>query len=265
MPDDWAEEITTHGITRRRSLQLLGLVGAGAVATSLLASAKSLLPPPIACRGEVSNRFYYATPEPGQVVWWKQKGLVRTSARMVDFDLWQGAAMTWRAVLDELGQPEPGCGFPALLIRVDADKVPVLRPTDFDPFVIDVTEDLGKGLQRYTFVAIYDRCVHLCCFPGWHFFPVPSSFRDWEPRPRTFELAQQDPIWCQCHNSQYDPVTLKKDVHPNGVPYIGATKVHGPAPRALPAIPIKRNGLFIEGIYDPAEGGHPEWYSAYCR
>lgn len=265
MADDWAEDAVPHGITRRRSLQILGLVGGGAVLTSVLASMKSLLPPPIACRGEVTNRFLFGQPNPGQVVWWKDKGLVGSPARVTDFDLWQGAATTWRAVLDEQGAEEPGCGFPALVIRVDADSVPLLRPPAFDNFIIDETIDLGSGVQRYTFVALYDRCVHLCCFPGWHFLKVPDSFHDWDPRPRTYDIAGEDPVWCQCHNSQYDPATLKDDVHPNGVRYIGATKVHGPAPRALPAIPIRRTGLFIEGLYDPADGGHPEWYSAYCR
>ena len=267
MVDDWAEEPEPRGLTRRRTLQLLGLAGGGALATSVVASSKSLLPPPIACRGEVSNRFYYAQPDPGQNVWWKQKGLVGTAAAITDFKLWEGAATTWRAVLDTDGKPDPACGFPAILIRVDANQVPVVHPPEFKKFVVDDTLDFGNGPERFTFVAIYDRCVHLCCLPGWHFFPVPSSFRDYAPNPdpRTFLASpSQDPIWCQCHNSQYDPVTLKDDVHPNGVKYVGATKVHGPAPRSLPAIPLKRDGLFLEGIYDPPDG-HPEWYSAYCR
>src|SRR3989442_8835557 len=44
----------------------------------------------------------------------------------------------------------------------------------------------------------------------------------------------------------------------NGAQYVGAWRVHGPAPRALPVIPVKASGLnLIGGMADPA------WY-LYC-
>ncbi len=264
MVDDWTEEPAARGLTRRRTLQLLGLAGAGAVVASLLATSKSLLPPPNTCTGTITDRFLYGRPNPGQTVWWK--ALVNGPARATDFRLWDGAAAVWRAVLDETGQPQPGCGLAALLVRVDGSLLEYPNdPTDPFPFRNSIIDETING-ERFTFVALYDRCVHLCCNPGWHLAPVPEKFRDYLISPRTF-LADppQDPVYCLCHNSQYDPITLVNDRHPNGVQYVGAQRVHGPAPRALPAIPLKLKGEFIEGIYEPADGGHPQWYSAYCH
>lgn len=266
MVDEWTEEPAGRGLTRRRTLQLLGLAGAGAVVASLLATSKSLLPPPITCTGAITDRFLYGRPNPGQTVWWK--ALVNRPARATDFALWDGAATVWRPALDANGLPEPGCGLPAIVIRVDGSllEYPTGPPFPFGDSIIDTT----INGEQYTFVALYDRCVHLCCNPGWHLANVPRAFRTYDlpgiGEPRTF-LANpsQDPVWCLCHNSQYDPVTLVNDRHPNGVQYVGAQRVHGPANRGLPAIPLKLNGEFIEGIYEPADGGHPQWYSAYCR
>jgi len=261
MVEEWTDEPVARGLTRRRTLQLLGLAGAGAVAASLLATGKALLPPPITCVGAITDRFLYGRPNPGQTVWWN--ALVNRPARVTDFRLWDGAATVWRAVLDETGQPQPGCGLPALLIRVDGSLVEYPKgPFPFGDSTINTT----INGELYTFVALYDRCVHLCCYPGWHLRSLPPALRtDYIVQPRSTTLADQDPVWCQCHDSQYDPITLVDDRHPNGVRYVGGQRVHGPAPRALPAIPLRLNGTFIEGTYDPAEGGHPEWYSAYCR
>src|SRR5437867_315998 len=142
---------------------------------------------------------------------------------------------------------------------------------ELDAFVI--RRDVG-GVPA-AIVGLYDRCVHFCCKPGWHVYTVPNTLHNYVTDPRTFLATDpvsgasvpQDPIWCQCHNSQYDPVTLVHSIHPPpaNVPYIGAQFVHGPASRALPCIPIKLAGSTIEGVYDPDDGGHPEWYSAYCR
>jgi len=258
MVDEWTDQPVSHGITRRRTLQLLGLAGAGAVAASLLATGKSLLPPPITCTGVITDRFLYGRPNPGQTVWWNN--LVNRPARVTDFALWNGAATLWRPVLDESGLPQPGCGLAAMLIRIDGSLLKyVPDPSPFGDLVVDTT----INGERYTIVGLYDRCVHLCCNPGWHLAFVTRTGYVVDPV-RIIELADEDPILCQCHGSQYDPITLVKDTHPNGVAYVGSQRVHGPAPRALPAIPLRLNGPFIEGIYEPSQGGHPEWYSAYC-
>src|SRR5256712_5095574 len=49
------------------------------------------------------------------------------------------------------------------------------------------------------------------------------------------------------------------DVNPkNDALYVGAERVHGPAPRALPVIPVKsQGGVLVGGLADPA------WY-IYC-
>ena len=144
-------------------------------------------------------------------------------------------------------------------------------PKEFASYVIRA--DVG-GVPA-AFVGLYARCVHFCCKPGWHAYTVPETLHDYVVDPRTFLATDpatgvpkpQDPIWCQCHNSQYDPVTVVHSIHPPpaNVPYIGARFVHGPASRALPCIPLKLSGTTIQGVYEPPDGGHPEWYSAYCR
>ena len=193
--------------------------------------------------------------------WVLQKNLQFQVVHVTDFKLWDGASTLWREAFDEGGKAVSGTGFPALIICVEASLLEV--PTEFESYV--VRRDVG-GVPA-VFIALYDRCVHLCCKPGWHYNVVPSTLHDYVTQPRTLLASPpQDPIWCQCHNSQYDPVTIVSDIHPPpaNVPYIGARFVHGPATRALPCIPLKLNGTILEGIYDPGDGGHPEWYSAYC-
>ena len=162
-----------------------------------------------------------------------------------------------------------GTGFPALIICVDASLLQV--PKEFESYV--VRADVG-GIPA-AFVGLYARCVHFCCKPGWHSSPVPTTLHDYVAEPRTLLATDpvtgapkpEDPIWCQCHNSQYDPVTVVHSIHPPpaNVAYIGARFVHGPASRALPCIPLKLTGTTIQGLYEPTAGGHPDWYSAYCR
>ena len=77
--------------------------------------------------------------------------------------------------------------------------------------------------------------------------------------PPTYSVYGQDPIFCICHGSQYDPLLLTTNVHPrNGVPYLGATHVHGPTQRALPIVPVRVDGeVLVGGMPDP------RWYD-YC-
>lgn len=66
-------------------------------------------------------------------------------------------------------------------------------------------------------VAAYSAtCTHLCC-----------SVSDWIARP--FETDPHGYLFCPCHKSQYDP-------------WDGAKVLAGPAPRALPALPLTLSG-----------------------
>ncbi len=254
---DWAEEEPPVDRGRRNFLRATLLAGGAVVVGAAVAGGKSLIPPPITFSGTIDEGFRYATPTRPQ--WYSS--LTGQTVRTSDFlHVWDGAAAIWRAVFDDAGKQIPGSGHAALIICVDASLVQA--PADFAPYIVKET----VGGTPAAFVALFDRCVHLCCPPGWHLDPVPALLHDYILQPRTLLASPpQDPIWCECHNSQYDPVTIVPGVHPTGnVPYLGAQRVHGPATRALPAIPLKAAGTVLQGLYDPADGGHPEWYSSYC-
>ena len=69
----------------------------------------------------------------------------------------------------------------------------------------------------------------------------------------------EDPVWCLCHDAQFDPLLLTADVNPiNGVPFVGARIVHGPGKFSLPVVPVRAvNDVLYGGMPDP------RWY-AYC-
>jgi len=263
---DWADEDRPADLGRRRFLKTTLTMGAIGLVGTAVASAKSILPPPFEFKGTVDDKFRYGRPD-NPSLWFAP--LAGQPVKTSDFALWQGAACLWRQTFDDTGKAIPGSGYPAMVICVDASLVKA--PPEFEPHI--VRADVG-GVPA-AFIALYSRCVHFCCKPAWHVQRIPDTLHDYVAEPRTFLATDpatgapdpQDPIWCLCHNSQYDPVTFVHNVHPPpaNVAYVGAQYVHGPATRALPAIPSRLNGSVIEGLYDPDEGGHPEWYSAYCR
>lgn len=264
------------GVDRRMFIKAgLGLAAVG-LTGALVASGKSILPPPIVQEGEVNEGFVYAkgdTPNP-----FGFDALAGQEASVEHFTKpFMGVSTLWRALFDPDGRQLPGTGFPALLIRVDATEFSHPAEWTNGDFISDV------GI-----VALWDRCVHLCCFPQWHLAKLPPAYQDYEASrvPRTFDFGQ-DPIWCRCHNSQYDPMTFVWDVHPSGTMYIGANLAHGPATRSLAAISIAEQGGRIAGskftalppppsdavaatLKGRAASPHEaktyrEWYFAYCR
>jgi len=258
---------TGRGIDRRTLLKAIvagGMVGAGA---TLAAATRISLPGFLVDEGGPEAFVYVAGDQPNPFGF---DALAGREARADDFTgVWMGATAVWRALRDGDGTPVPGTGFPALLIRLDADLL------QFPPEWV-AGEDF---LADPTVVAFWDRCTHLCCFPQWHLEALPSALQDYEPgrSPRT-SLAGEDPIWCQCHHGQFDPVTLEWDVHPNGVRYIGARWSRAPVTRALPAISVREEGGRIVGrkwLGPPPRrpgglGGQDaerfrDWYFAYYR
>jgi Rieske Fe-S protein len=257
---------TKGEIDRRTLLKAIVAGGVAGAAAAIAASTRVSLP---AFETEEPDEpfIYVAGDQPNPYGF---DALAGRDARADDFSqAWMGAAALWRALRDADGTPIPGTGFPALLIRVDPDLLEV--PPEWV-----AGEDF---LADPTILAFFDRCTHTCCFPQWHTEVLPSSLRDYEPgrSPRTF-LAGQDPIWCRCHNGQYDPLTLEWDVHPDGVRYVGARWSRLPVSRALPAISVREEGGRVVGAkwLEPPPRGPPglgsrdaewfrDWYFAYCR
>ncbi len=258
----WEEEEKPRTWTRREWVKLsmtLGAVGTLGALGGL--SAADFLPPPIQASGEVRQGLIYTkfpTPQ-----WWDSK--VNSPIKVTDFQEWQGATGVWQGLFQN-NQVIPGTGYPCIVIRLPYDAPEFTSPdqatlsangigappTGFSYFYQNDT-------TKTKIVVFYDRCVHLCCYPGWHVVTNPPPGRDYLIPPPTYDVYHEDPIYCICHGSQYDPLLLTVNFNPHSnVNYIGATRVHGPAPRALVVIPVKESGgALVGGMPDP------RWY-VYC-
>jgi len=262
----WEKEERERGMTRREWVQ----IGIGAAAVASIAGlgglvAGQILPPPFKFNGEVRETIQYTkfpTPQ-----WWNAKA--GTTVKVSDFQEWQGATGVWRGLFQD-NTYVPGTGFPCIIVRIKResqfftvpppDQLPAPLPSGFNLYFDDATLDSAHGGTRI--LVFFDRCVHLCCYPGWHVVDNPPPGRDYNnygASPPTFVQFQQDPIYCVCHGSQYDPMVLVVNVNDkSGAGYVGAQRVHGPAPRALPVIPVQAQGLnLVGGMANPA------WY-VYC-
>lgn len=256
----WEEEEKSPGWTRREWVKLAMTAGAlGTIAATGGLVTGQLLPPPIQFPGEVRETLTYTkfpTPQ-----WWNSKN--GRPMRVSDFEEWQGATGVWRGVFQD-GTWIPGTGFPVVAIRVKRDDTYFETPdlTSFSPLPEGFSLYYDDGVDTRIVVVLL-RCVHLCCSPGWHVVTTPPPPRDYGTygaTPPTWTQFQQDPIYCICHGSQYDPLLLVTDLNPSpvNVSYPGARMVHGPATRALPVIPVKtEGGSLIGGMADP------RWY-VYC-
>jgi len=249
----WEEE--RPGWTRREWVKLGVTVGAVGTLGALTAGVwGQIFPPPKEFEGEVRETIEYTrfpTPQ-----WWNSKA--GTPVKVTDFELWQGATGTWRGIYQQ-DRWIPGTGYPVLVIRVPRDDTNFQAPTDvtlppelagFSLYYDDPTRDLR-------IVTLFDRCVHLCCYPGWHVIPTADAPNvNYSP---TYSVYGQDPVYCICHASQYDPMVLVKSTNPkNNATYVGAQFVHGPANRSLPVIAVRAaNDTLVGGMVDA------RWY-VYC-
>src|SRR6266571_8516165 len=276
----WEKEEKEKGMTRREWVQL----GVGAATVASLAGlgglvAGQILPPPYKMTGEVRDTIQYTkfpTPQ-----WWNAKA--GTPVKVTDFQQGQGATGVWRGLFQDTTYV-PGTGYPCMIIRIKREnqfftEPPAAQlPDDFkrlqasDPafklYFDDPALDAANGGTRI--MVLFDRCVHLCCYPGWHVVNNPPPGRDYaayvgadplvDPSVvPTYGAFQQDPVYCVCHGSQYEPMLLVVAQNPkNNLLYVGAERVHGPAPRALVVIPLKTEGLnLVGGMVNPG------WY-VYC-
>ncbi len=258
----WEEEEKPRGWTRREWVKLsmtLGTVGALGGLGGLLTG--QLLPPPIQASGEVREGLFYTkfpTPQ-----WWNSKD--GTAVKASDFNVWDGATAVWRGLYQN-NLLLPGTGFPCIVIRVPYSAPEFTFPTQAQMTANGIAPP-PTGFEYYyddptsktKVIVFYDRCVHLCCYPGGHVVTNPPPGRDYLVPPPTYDVYHEDPIYCICHGSQYDPLLLTINFNPHSnVNYIGATHVHGPAPRALVVIPVKaQSGALVGGMPNPA-------WSVYC-
>lgn len=254
------EERSESRWTRRRFVRVgvgVAAFAAGAAATGTGAVVVSrLLPSPVVPGGEVLDDLVYTRFPTDQ--WWNVKA--NTPVRAGDFALWQGATAVWRGLFHN-GEPVPGTGYPVLVVRVPRvdsyyripsdPAYPVLR--GYALFYDDPARDLR-------IVAGFDRCTHLCCYPGWHVVQNPPPGRDYPVPPPTYAVYNEDPVYCICHGTQYDPLLLIEDWNPKSqVPFPGMQLVHGPGTFAMPLIPLRVTDD------DVLQGGmsDPRWY-VYC-
>lgn len=255
MADDEAESGTRRW-TRRDWLKASGIAGisgvvGAAVGTEIIAP---LLAAPTPQRGELREDFVYTLYPTEQ--WWD--GLVGQPARVTDFQEWQGANAVWRGLFRD-GAYVPGNGLPVLVIRIKREdqyfRVPeeFTAPRGYEFFYDDPARDLR-------ILVVYARCTHLCCYAGWHTlpsdYPVQSNYFESTP---TREAFGQIPIYCICHDAQFDPLVLRSNYVPWGsFSYLGASPVGGPARLGLPVVPVQAvDGILFGGM------GDPRWY-AYC-
>ncbi len=270
----WEKEEKEKGMTRREWVRLgmaAGVIGTIGGLGGLVTG--QLLPPPLKFEGEIRDTIQYTKfprTDPTADLWWNPKA--GTTVKVTDFNTeWKGATGVWKGLYQN-NQWVPGTGYPCLIIRIkrenqyftapSAAEVPAQLPAGFSLYFDDPTLDAANNGTRI--VVLFDRCVHLCCPPGWHVVNNPPPSRDYSTyvggaTVPTYMVFGVDPVYCICHGSQYDPMVLIVNTNDkNDTQYVGAWRVHGPAPRALPVIPVKAQGLnLVGGLADPA------WY-IYC-
>ena len=76
----------------------------------------------------------------------------------------------------------------------DTMPVQIIRSTRVERAAQD--DEWLQASTREGFIGILDKCTHFCCVPGF------KSFGD------SAKFAAEDKIYCQCHQSVYDPFSI---------------------------------------------------------
>lgn len=254
-----------EGATRRQWIRN-GLLFAGAAAAGAAASGVSaatldyLFPPPtfspggVPYGGVIDALVYTSFPA---AEWWNDRA--NQPVKVTDFAPWQGATAVWRGLFQN-GKWMAGTGYPVLVIRVPRDDTYYSLPTS-PPWTLPAGsalyyDDPGRDIR---IVVGFDRCTHLCCYPGWHVVTNPAPSRDYLVPPPTYTVYGQDPVYCICHGTQYDPLLLLQDTNPyNGVPFPGMELVHTPGTFAMPLVPVAVTDDTLYGAM-----ADTRWY-VYC-
>ena len=249
--DDWEK----GEMTRRKWVKLTLAAGAvGGAAAVTAAFGGTLLSPAPSLPSPLDALGYTKFPEPE---WWSE--LEGQLVKVGDFGLWQGASAIWRGTFSE-GQLVSGTGYSVLVIRIPRDATGFQSPPATSvPLPHGYSLYYDDAARNIRIVVLYDRCAHLCCFPGWQVVKSPPPLRNYVAACPTYEVYGLDPVYCVCHGSQYDPLVLTTDVNPgSGVTYVGAERVLGPAGRSVPVVAVRADqDVLYGGMLDP------RWYE-YC-
>jgi Rieske Fe-S protein len=236
----------------RRRLLKVGLIAGGAAGATIAIGSQLLKSP--SPELEVRDEIMYP-PSPAGAWWDAHAG---QPMRATDFAEWQGAPGLWRATYDR-GTHVSGSGTSVVAVRVRRDDTVFTAPTDVSlPAGVSLFHD--DPARDLRIVVLASRCAHLCCKVTWHDATIHPGARDYLSNTPTWELFGQDPIYCQCHSSQYDPMVLVRGTHPGGTTeYVGAQRVHGPATRPIPVVPLRVDSDTLVGVMVDSR-----WYE-YCR
>src|SRR5207249_10559175 len=105
----------------------------------------------------------------------------------------------------------------------------------------------------------YGRVWDLGCYPRWQVVQDPPPARDYFSPGPAFQVFGVHPIFCVCHGAQYGSMLVVKNVHDkDGVEFVGPSRVHGPASRAIPVFAVRAVDDVLQGAMVDAR-----WY-AYC-
>lgn len=222
-------------VSRRTFIK--GVVGAaaaaGAASTGLVA-ADSLFPYKKPGLKLKEGPFLYVLDEKAKElnVWYQDR--MGKEAMVQDFDSpGKGAQVIWN-------------GLPSMLIRLDGSRSlnyqGASTATNLSDGKVYPVVPGTPGIVD-DIIGLWGICPHLCCRPNWR---VANPKEKWL-------------VYCICHDSLYDPHALVTDKRGDGVSYQGAMWQGGPAKRALPQIPLRKeaDGKLI-GVPEK-----PEWYT-YC-
>lgn len=199
-------------VTRRKFVKIcMGASAIAALGGSAITLIGASLPPEIKLSSLSAGFKYYANEnekKEGKLWYVDKEG---DEALAANFKTGKGASTIWMDAV------------PAIVIKLEKGKVKNL--------VKGMVEE-GDGVLA----AFSAKCTHLCCLPNWQ-----------KSKP------ELDKIYCPCHDSVFDPYDIIEEEYKNEktgemVKYTGAKRVAGPAPRALPVIPIEIKDGKITGL-----------------
>ena len=144
------------------------------------------------------DNFFRATAAPGELTWQSEveTGEVLTVDMFDDYEEWgngigqsglgKPAAGSWRSEGDDVQtMPIQVLRTPELPKMINGEGKYSEIPQEVRSFLDAATEQ--------NFMAWLDKCTHFCCVPHFKAYPGSEKFNG------------QDGVYCQCHQSVYDP------------------------------------------------------------
>ncbi len=128
--------------------------------------------------------------------WYRSLAEKRASMNVKDFEnqpVGQGAAAIWRSDPED---PVKSNIVTVIIIKVPKDDLESV--IEFEGIAADKKDAAIALIKKTGFIGYVGFCTHFCCVPGWKEAPGQAI-----PR------GAWDMIFCTCHMSQYDPITIK--------------------------------------------------------